>query len=311
MALRSGPVTRNSRAEYIDHGRKPRTSRSLRPAQVCCKRAPFSTRSRHRAALSIAPPPLGTRRPAGVAGERCSSRACRRAHVHRCRRAAGQVGAGADAGSGTFQGPGGGGGVPAQAQPGAQLRARAHARTRTPISHPLPPCPRTGAPETRRATDRVGRVANAVAQGGTRLYVARPAPTNSGGASGGAGSRRPAVVLVHQIFGLQQRVGARARAHTHNPAAAAKPVAGAQSTRAGHRHTWATQRGSCARRITPPLARPLPLPSPPHPTPRACACRRRALARRRACATTWRRAATYPSRPTPLAAPPPPGSPAR
>ncbi|KAI8473047.1 MAG: dienelactone hydrolase family-domain-containing protein [Monoraphidium minutum] len=50
-----------------------------------------------------------------------------------------------------------------------------------------------------RATDRVGRVANTATPGGTRLYVARPqgAPPQDKG--------WPALVLVHQIFGLQPR----------------------------------------------------------------------------------------------------------
>ncbi|GBF97678.1 carboxymethylenebutenolidase [Raphidocelis subcapitata] len=51
-----------------------------------------------------------------------------------------------------------------------------------------------------RASDRVGRLANAATPQGQRLYVARPPP-----AAAPAEAGAPAVVLVHQIFGLRQR----------------------------------------------------------------------------------------------------------
>jgi hypothetical protein len=56
-----------------------------------------------------------------------------------------------------------------------------------------------------RATDRVGQLANAATPEGQRVYIARPDPEAGGGA---AGAGAPAVVLIHQIFGLQRRVRA-------------------------------------------------------------------------------------------------------
>lgn len=51
-----------------------------------------------------------------------------------------------------------------------------------------------------RAIDRIGRVTNAQTENGTRMYVAQPASSERATPKG-----RPAVVLIHQIFGLQQR----------------------------------------------------------------------------------------------------------
>lgn len=60
-----------------------------------------------------------------------------------------------------------------------------------------------------RATDRVGAIANVTLLSGRRLYAARPPPGAPPPPPGGA----PAVVLLHQIFGLQRRVRPRTSCH--------------------------------------------------------------------------------------------------
>ena len=75
----------------------------------------------------------------------------------------------------------------------------------------------------------MARVANAQTPSGRRLYVARP----SGGSGDGSGKGAPAVVLLHQIFGLQPREAALCDA-----LAARGFVAAAPDMFGGRSSTW-------------------------------------------------------------------------